>query len=412
MSTTKYLTSFFFLIIMLLCDLTGHIDAVPLPKATRNVTRATFPNITRMRGSQQALTKPMVRNPRFFGKISFLAGLGLPDAVRPTITRNDILTNDRSPTRYSLSYNFPPRKWGPYVAAVSGNTHTVTNPTNLVVESIAPDKSQGGDVLVLVQEPNNEISNEDRNDIIEKIEVKMEPENHNDARLQTTMNTEPSYTKRNDATTNYVTIGDDLRNADLIAEETTIKLFEEIQMEDEQDSQRAKPSTRKMKKHNVTTTSRTTTTMSSKVMPASPGSNNVTTEMTTIGFNDPTNTLDLNSTQHNNSYTYYNNGYYYQGHPQNVSNIEFTTQSTITNSFIPVRYHNFNEINRFLQQYPTSYYDFPESQPQESFDHHNNRFEQLPPKINEYSSRKIEYLPSNDNTFFLNGFKPSFPVRL
>jgi hypothetical protein len=159
------------------------------------------------------MRKPTVRSPRLFGKFSLVAGLGLPESIPATITRNDILSNKRSPTRYTVSYNYPPRRWGPYVAAVyeplpiwsffqnplaylaaslnpfnwfhsSGSLNAMSSPNNIVLETIAPHKDQGGDVLVLVQDSDNEISSENRNNLLDKMENKMEPENINDARVR------------------------------------------------------------------------------------------------------------------------------------------------------------------------------------------------------------------------------------
>jgi hypothetical protein len=247
--------------------------------------------------------------------------------------------------------------------------------------------------------------------------------------LQSDINTELPITKRNDAITNYATIQDDLRNVDAIGEGTTLKLFDEIELKDEEDIH-AKSTTHKMTKPTVTTTSKRTTTskktttpkrtttphkittMSTKVMSDSSTLHDVLTtkiDTTTNGFDDPSNTSNLNSsTPTNISYPYYNDGYYFQGYPQNISHVEFTSQATTTNSFVPVRYHNFNEI---LQQYPTNYYDSSETQSHESFNHYN-QFKQSPPKVNNYYSRNIEFLPNRGNNFLLNGFKPSFPFHL
>ena len=57
------------------------------------------------------------RNARFFGKVSVLAGLGLPDPATLPIDRSDIVYKQRVP-QFQASYNFPPARWGPYVAAV------------------------------------------------------------------------------------------------------------------------------------------------------------------------------------------------------------------------------------------------------------------------------------------------------
>lgn len=162
-------------------------------------------NATKLSTTLQPPKKSISRNARFFGKFSFLAGLGLPDAVPLPIKREDLLY-ERVPTRFSASYNFPPVRWGPYFAAVyeptpivvhnplgymaaalnpfnwfagTGSTSSTGRPettTSLLTTNlpIAVSNQQDGDVVVLLQEPENEIPNEDRFLINDKLEMQTE----------------------------------------------------------------------------------------------------------------------------------------------------------------------------------------------------------------------------------------------
>lgn len=120
--------------------------------------------------------KPTSRDSRLLGKFSLLAGLHLPEPVH----RQDYVQEQRLPTTYT--YNVPMTHWGPYVAAVYeplpfvsflenplGYLASILNPYNWFAtagtgivdqSSVAPDKNQEDDVLVVLQ--GHEVPNEDR----------------------------------------------------------------------------------------------------------------------------------------------------------------------------------------------------------------------------------------------------------
>ena len=205
---------------------------------------------------------------------------------------------------------------------------------------------------------------------------------------------------------------------DLIAEETTIKLLQEMKMDRnfEDDSRQADnivqstDNTETMPGVNLTTGVPGTT-----IISTTPTANvtNVVTDNSTITTVTTDNSASI-ATRPQTSlptptlYPGSVHGYYYGGYPQNVSHVHFTTTAAPNPIVPPARFQNVNNFNAVPQQYPINYYDTNEVQPQQgSFDYYS-RLNNFAPEINDYNN-KNDLSHSGGNHFQSNGFKPIFP---
>ncbi|XP_016838592.1 salivary glue protein Sgs-3-like [Nasonia vitripennis] len=103
-------------------------------------------------------------------------------------------------------------------------------------------------------------------------------------------------------------------------------------------------------------------------------------------------------------------GYYYGGQPQDISNVQFTTQQPdiITNA-VPARLQGFNSGNPSRQQFQPNYDNYDQSQSQSLFDYYS-RYDQNPAESKDFFGKPLDFLNNGINTIDqLNGFKPSFP---
>ena len=143
-----------------------------------------LPNQTKLKNSSK-------RDPRILGKISILAGLKLPDISASD--RGDTNTyNQKGSSPYWTTYNFPPAKWGPYIAAVYEPPSfysfiqnpleylaAIFNPFNwftssgssidsdvTVMTEDTTNKDQDNDIVLVVNNVDDEMRNGDR--IIQK----------------------------------------------------------------------------------------------------------------------------------------------------------------------------------------------------------------------------------------------------
>lgn len=172
-----------------------NVHGTPVKKEHQKIVPKTISTTNVPTKSTSSIKKSNARDPRFLGKLSFVAGLHLPSPSTLTpIRRNDIVHKKHRPTQYVTTYNFPPSSWGPYAAAVYepppipsfledpfGYLVAILNPYNwfngdfsntnipTTITTVVPDKNQD-EVYVVVDDSDNEIPNEERMD---EIEMKM-----------------------------------------------------------------------------------------------------------------------------------------------------------------------------------------------------------------------------------------------
>ncbi|OXU30463.1 hypothetical protein TSAR_013487 [Trichomalopsis sarcophagae] len=468
MSATKSLSSFLFLALVLSHQLTNFVDAVPTSNHPKKINASKLPT------TLQPTNKSSYRNARFLGKFSFLAGLGLPDTVPLPIKREDLLY-ERVPTRFSASYNFPPVRWGPYFAAVYEPTPIfVRNPLSYIAAALNPfnwfagtgtmsstggpetttsvlstslpvavSSQQDGDVVVLLQEPDNEIPNEDRILSSDKVEVQKKKQDFHTDKTTKIMSTDgPETTSTLGDVFTIVAENEDTSMDDLTAEETTLKLnremnqriSEEGRQTHEKRPHRKRPHTTHKATHPTTKEATTASTKATRATTTTTETSGEAEDVTDETFFPPdiTETPMTNEANENVTETlppptssptspptsttkpsqpgYYYNGYYYGGQPQDISNVQFTTQQPdIITSAVPARLQGYNSDNPFRQQFQPNYDNYDQSQSQSFFDYYS-RYEQNPGKSKDLFGKPLDFLNNGINTIDqLNGFKPSFP---